>query len=80
MKNRVIRVLSLVLAACVMVGGLCCLAACDPTFYYGPDMDLVATAVRSLPGCYGEFRSTTVEVMETDDYGRVLFAYHEFTP
>ncbi len=77
MKNRLMRAMTLVLAAYLSVGCLCCLVACDSTHHQGSDKEPVATAVRSLPGCYGEFRSTTVEVMETDGYGRILFAYHE---
>ncbi len=79
MKNPLRRGILLALAVCLLLGAAGLLTACDPTYYQGSadENALVTVAIRSLPGCFAGHGSTGVQKLDEDDYGRVLFIYHE---
>lgn len=56
---------------------LCCsmwLVSCDLNSYQGTQNDLFEVGIRNLPGTPGA-RNDTIEVIEEDNYGRVLFRF-----
>lgn len=72
---KVKNIVSKILIICLLL----MLTACDKqNEYYSNDIDLHSIAINSLLGVYTR-ESDQVQVLETDDFGRKLFAFNAYT-
>lgn len=70
--RRYALVIAAIIIAAMMVG------SCTPAPYYGDNLELYTAAVYSIAG-YSAIGGASTNIIETDEYGRVLFEYSVIT-
>ena len=81
---KAIGILILVAIALIVLLAILLLRACSYTGYGGEHTDLYAVAVNNVFGLWGHCSNgealydPVIEIIETDEYGRVLFFYDEY--
>lgn len=74
MMANLSKKLSLLLCVVLLVNLSSCFIAIDPGPYSGDRDDLYALVKHNIPGAPG-FENASIEVVEKDEYGRILFRF-----